>query len=217
MYQSSIIQPFTIIDKPQLRIECECYQLRASCSKMEPADKRANHGKRKRVTKAIFLCLPPWSTDYFLFFLQYSTSDCLVSASPKYLCAVKRTWKGKVANGNIIFSRQEKWMHKYLKLRKCQHEIKNEKPQRFRNDLGLINVYPDLLIVNEKLVAFPIPDLEHGVHVQTAASACFKIMMQGNSSIEKTIEANELEPAASPFYWCMMCSVKLARLGSMEK
>jgi len=33
------------------------------------------------------------------------------------------------------------------------------------------NIYPDLLIVYEELVALPIPDLEHGGHVQTAKAA----------------------------------------------
>jgi hypothetical protein len=42
--------------------------------------------------------------------------------------------------------------------------------------LVVLAIYPDLFIVYKKLVAFPIPDLEHGMHVQTAGRATMSYM-----------------------------------------
>ena len=46
-----------------------------------------------------------------------------------------------------------------------------------------IDIYPNLLIVNEKLVTFPIPDLEHGVHVQTAIAGQKRVVRLNENSI----------------------------------
>ncbi len=45
-----------------------------------------------------------------------------------------------------------------------------------------MDIYPDLLIVDEKLVAFPISDLEHGVHVKTAGAGLQKRVVRKNEN-----------------------------------
>ena len=60
-----------------------------------------------------------------------------------------------------------------------------KKPEIHESFRPQMDIYPDLLKVNEKLVTFPIPDLEHGVYVKTAGAGLQKrvVRLKENSSI----------------------------------